>query len=310
MGRHPSLNLQAFVAEGSNSPGGTTKQSLEDPWFAFAETFRMFLTTAMPNPAFVPELYAACTVIDFTLTRKGLEDQLLVTVVEKERPDLSEQKAALIVQSAENKKKLKDIEDKILEILSSSEGNILDDEEREEALAYARLNLGKLMADPIVFGVSAEQALEGDRSTSGMDELVEHLRTFLRDERGRVLLDNALGDGIRTAALSTVPDVFGMLGLRADAAEAAMSCFVCSAFAPLQVSRITWSALYVSPWSMPYRNARVRPNFEPRNVSKLYAHTIPPPRSRSRTYLPFWLMLASDSKLAQKAVFDAFWGPA
>ena len=33
-----------------------------------------------------------------------------------------------------------------------------------------------------------------------MDELVEHLRTFLRDERGRVLLDNALGDGIRTAA--------------------------------------------------------------------------------------------------------------
>ena len=88
--------------------------------------------------------------------------------------------------------------DKVIFVVNKMD--ILDDDEREEALAYARLNLGKLMNDPIVFGVSAEQALEGDRSTSGMEELVEYLRVFLRDERGRVLLDNALGDGIRTAA--------------------------------------------------------------------------------------------------------------
>jgi ribosome biogenesis GTPase A len=88
--------------------------------------------------------------------------------------------------------------DKVIFVVNKMD--ILDDEEREEALAYARLNLGKLMDDPVVFGVSAEQALEGDRSTSGMDALTDHLKTFLRDERGRVLLDNALGDGIRTAA--------------------------------------------------------------------------------------------------------------
>ncbi len=88
--------------------------------------------------------------------------------------------------------------DKVIFVVNKMD--ILDEEEREEALAYARLNLGKLMDDPIVFGVSAEQALEGDRSTSGMDALTDHLQTFLRDERGRVLLDNALGDGIRTAA--------------------------------------------------------------------------------------------------------------
>ena len=78
--------------------------------------------------------------------------------------------------------------------------DLLSDEEREEALAYARMNLAKLVEDPKVYGISAEQALEGDRATSGIETLVGELQRFLQDERGRVLLDNALDAGIRTAA--------------------------------------------------------------------------------------------------------------
>ena len=37
-------------------------------------------------------------------------------VVAKERPDLEEQRNELVVQSADNKRKLKEIEDKILEV--------------------------------------------------------------------------------------------------------------------------------------------------------------------------------------------------
>ena len=44
------------------------------------------------------------------------------------RPELEEERQALIVQSAANKKQLQEIEDKILQTLSSSEGNILEDE--------------------------------------------------------------------------------------------------------------------------------------------------------------------------------------
>ena len=44
------------------------------------------------------------------------------------RPELEEERNVLIVQSAKNKKQLKQIEDKILETLSASEGNILEDE--------------------------------------------------------------------------------------------------------------------------------------------------------------------------------------
>ena len=55
------------------------------------------------------------------ITPQGLQDQLLGIVAAKEKPELEEKKNELIVESAENQKQLKEIEDKILEVLSSSE---------------------------------------------------------------------------------------------------------------------------------------------------------------------------------------------
>lgn len=44
----------------------------------------------------------------------GLEAQLLGIVVRKERPELEEQKDVLVINIAANKKKLEELEDKIL----------------------------------------------------------------------------------------------------------------------------------------------------------------------------------------------------
>lgn len=55
------------------------------------------------------------------ITPQGLQDQLLGIVAAKEKPELEEKKNELIVESAQNQKQLKEIEDKILEVLSSSE---------------------------------------------------------------------------------------------------------------------------------------------------------------------------------------------
>jgi len=73
------------------------------------------------------------------ITPQGLEDQLLGIVVAKERPQLEEKKNELIVESANNKKSLKEIEDKILYILSSSEGNILEDESAIKVLSSSKV---------------------------------------------------------------------------------------------------------------------------------------------------------------------------
>ncbi len=57
------------------------------------------------------------------ITAEGLQDQLLSIVAAKEKPELEEQKNTLIIQTAENKRKQKEIEDTILEVLSSSAVN-------------------------------------------------------------------------------------------------------------------------------------------------------------------------------------------
>jgi len=44
------------------------------------------MTTKMPNPLYKPEIYIKMTIINFTVTFQGLEDQLLGEVVIKEKP--------------------------------------------------------------------------------------------------------------------------------------------------------------------------------------------------------------------------------
>ena len=59
--------------------------------------FRLILHTKLANPHYKPEMQAQTTLINFTVTREGLEDQLLADVVRKERPDLEETKVMIWV---------------------------------------------------------------------------------------------------------------------------------------------------------------------------------------------------------------------
>lgn len=88
--------------------------------------------------------------------------------------------------------------DKVLFIINKID--LLDDDEREEALAYARTHLSRLVDEPKVHAVSAQRALEGDPDGGGLTALTAELKTYLTEERGRVLLDNALDAGLRAAA--------------------------------------------------------------------------------------------------------------
>ncbi|XP_054619934.1 dynein axonemal heavy chain 9-like isoform X3 [Dunckerocampus dactyliophorus] len=95
----------------------------------YNHTFRLILHTKLANPHYQPELQAQCTLIDFTVTRDGLEDQLLAVVVSMERPDLEELKSNLTKQQNGFKITLKTLEDNLLSRLSSASGNFLGDTE-------------------------------------------------------------------------------------------------------------------------------------------------------------------------------------
>ncbi|CAG9860518.1 unnamed protein product [Phyllotreta striolata] len=96
--------------------------------------FKFYVTTKLSNPHYLPEICIQVTIVNFTVTKSGLEDQLLADVVRLERPDLEQLRSELIVRINTDKAQLKGIEDKILYLLYHSEGNILDDEELIETL--------------------------------------------------------------------------------------------------------------------------------------------------------------------------------
>lgn len=101
--------------------------------------FRLYITTKLRNPHYSPEIYNKITLITSVLTLEALDDQLLSIVVAKERPDLQEKREYLIVQSALNNKALKQMEDNILRILSTSGVNILEDEEAIQILDSTKI---------------------------------------------------------------------------------------------------------------------------------------------------------------------------
>ncbi|XP_075385072.1 dynein axonemal heavy chain 7 [Tenrec ecaudatus] len=136
--------LEPLLLKQTFKQGGSICIRLGDTTIEYAPDFRFYITTKLRNPHYLPETSVKVTLLNFMITSEGMQDQLLGIVVARERPDLEEEKQALILQGAENKRQLKEIEDKILEVLSSSEGNILEDE-----TAIKILSSSKALADEI-----------------------------------------------------------------------------------------------------------------------------------------------------------------
>lgn len=86
--------------------------------------------------------------------------------------------------------------DKLIFVLGKKD--LLDAAELEEATAFANEHLAELVEDPVVFAISPRRFLEGHEEQSGMAPFLEFLRSYLAEQRGRVLLDNAIADGTRT----------------------------------------------------------------------------------------------------------------
>ena len=70
-------SLHAFKIINCTLQGGRTLIRLGDSDIEYDRNFRFYITTKLSNPHYLPEVCIKVTVINFTVTRKGLEDQLL-----------------------------------------------------------------------------------------------------------------------------------------------------------------------------------------------------------------------------------------
>jgi hypothetical protein len=71
----------------------------------------------------MPDIYLIneeITIVDFSVTEFGLEEQILAVVVDKEHPELEKQRSDLIRVQNESTIHLKQLEDKLLSRLASS----------------------------------------------------------------------------------------------------------------------------------------------------------------------------------------------
>ena len=86
----------------------------------FTVGFKLFMTSKMANPHYLPELSIKVTLINFTVTRKGLEDQLLVEVVKHEKPEVEAQKEQTMLSINNSKKMISDLETSILNLVKDA----------------------------------------------------------------------------------------------------------------------------------------------------------------------------------------------
>ncbi|XP_054282731.1 dynein axonemal heavy chain 7-like [Macrosteles quadrilineatus] len=154
--------LEPLLLKQTFKQGGAMCIKLGDSVVEYSPQFRFYLTTKLRNPHYLPEIAVKVTLLNFMITPTGLEDQLLGIVVAKDRPDLEAEKNQLIVQGADNKRMLKEIEEKILYILSTAGDNLLEDEEGVSVLSSSKVLANEISEKQAVAEVT-EKSIDAAR---------------------------------------------------------------------------------------------------------------------------------------------------
>ena len=83
-GLDPILSKSIYEQDGVKKInfGGKAEGLIYDP------NFRLLITTKLPNPHYLPETCIKLSVINFTVTFPGLEEQLLVDVMKSQEPEI------------------------------------------------------------------------------------------------------------------------------------------------------------------------------------------------------------------------------
>ena len=111
--------LQQKVKQGQNWTIKVGERSIP-----YNDNFKFFLTTTLPNPHYSPETSVKVTILNFSITPVGLEEQMLNLMVLLEMPELQEKKNQIVEDNAKSAAILYKIEDELLGALS---GNTVDE---------------------------------------------------------------------------------------------------------------------------------------------------------------------------------------
>ena len=149
--------------------------TISDKQMDYDPHFFAYFITRLPNPSFSPELQAKAMVVDFTVTQKGLEEQLLGNVIGREQRALEDQLSLVLQEVNAMTKALLALDASLLERLTSNSGNLLDDDEVIDVLASTKTKAQEV----------SQKLISADETKASINEKREQFRPVAT--RGSVL---------------------------------------------------------------------------------------------------------------------------
>jgi len=135
------------------------------------ENFRMCVVTRSPSAELPPDAAALVVEVNFSVTRSGLEGQLLGVTIQHEQPALEAQKTEMLAQEEAYKVELADLEGSLLAALAKAEGDLLENTSLIESLTNTKVLAAQITES---LTLSAAASIE-------LDEKRNHYRPFAKD---------------------------------------------------------------------------------------------------------------------------------
>ncbi|XP_063728306.1 dynein axonemal heavy chain 6-like isoform X2 [Symsagittifera roscoffensis] len=136
--------------------GGQEVVTLGDREVEFNDNFMLYMVTAISNPHYLPTVCIKVNLVNFMVTFDGLQDQLLATVVQQEKPLLEEQKRDNLESLARDTETIRELQRKSLRLLQSSEGHLLDQQDLVETLQRSKVISAEIKERIEISKVTAE----------------------------------------------------------------------------------------------------------------------------------------------------------
>ena len=118
--------LDNILAKNFNKVDRNLFVSLAGKHVEVNDGFSLYFKKILANPKFTPETFAKCSVIEFSVTQSGLQEQLLNLVILHEKENIEIQRHTLLATVASLKASLIQLDNDLLNLIRSSKGNLLE----------------------------------------------------------------------------------------------------------------------------------------------------------------------------------------